>query len=53
MIKEGSIVEYVGLDGYKKIGKVSYLYTSVMGFKCASLTNGENMVISKLKYIKV
>ena len=51
MVKESDVIHYKGLDGYPKIGKVFYLYKSVMGNGCIALTNGDKITMKD--FIKI
>ena len=51
-IKESALVRYKDRHGYKVWGKVSYLYTSVMGYQCAELTNGERLKVSEILKVR-
>ena len=51
MIKEGNVISYKDLDGYLKIGKVFYLYKSVMDNDCIALTNGDKITMKD--FIKI
>ncbi|ALH46987.1 hypothetical protein AVU07_agp096 [Escherichia phage phiSUSP1] len=51
MIKEGYVIKYKGQDGYTKLGRVFYLYTSAMGNECIALTNGDKITMKD--FIKI
>lgn len=51
MIKESNVISYKDLDGYPKIGKVFYLYKSVIGNDCIALTNGDKITMKD--FIKI
>ena len=51
-IKESALVRYKDRHGYKVWGKVSYLYTSVVGNECVELTNGERLKVSEVLKVR-
>lgn len=49
---EGSLVQYKDRHGYRVWGKVTQLYTSVVGYQCIELTNGERMKLEEVLKVK-
>lgn len=51
MIKEGSMVEYRHHHGYMLKGKVTQVYTSVVGIRCVELTSGERLKLHECRWL--
>lgn len=49
---ECALVRYKDSYGYKVWGKVSHLYTSVMGYECVELADGTRLKVSEILKVK-